>query len=57
MANELFLFGLGLIVLAIGSGIGATLALRTFVYWELGLSKSEVRTAAKHLTYERSVKE
>ena len=35
------------------SGVGAYLALRSFVYNELGLTKEEIRTAVKHLSYER----
>ncbi len=47
----------GILLGVLLSSIGALLALRTFVYWELGLSKNEVRTAVKHLTYERNVEE
>ncbi|WP_158413675.1 hypothetical protein [Haladaptatus cibarius] len=54
MAMGFFALGLGFLVLILGSSIGTTLALRTFVYRELDLSKNEVRTAVKHLTYERS---
>ncbi|GAA0198625.1 hypothetical protein ACFFQF_15345 [Haladaptatus pallidirubidus] len=54
MATGLLAFGLGFLALVLASSIGALLALRTFVYWELGLSKNEVRTAVTHLTYERS---
>ncbi|SIR12122.1 hypothetical protein SAMN05421858_1501 [Haladaptatus litoreus] len=54
MATELFAFVLGFLALVLGSAFGAMLALRTFVYHELDLSKNEVRTAVKHLTYERS---
>ncbi|KZN23666.1 hypothetical protein A4G99_12345 [Haladaptatus sp. R4] len=45
----LFGFVIGVAV----SGIGAYLALRSFVYNELDLTKEEIRTAVKHLSYER----
>ncbi|WP_227373961.1 hypothetical protein [Haladaptatus halobius] len=50
------IFGLAaaFIGLVLASGIGALLALRMFVYSELGLTKNEVRTAVKHLSYERA---
>ena len=35
------------------SGVGAYLALRSFVYNELDLTKEEIRIAVKHLSYEQ----
>ncbi|WP_227354150.1 hypothetical protein [Haladaptatus salinisoli] len=53
MATELF--GLAAFVgLVLASGIGALLALRTFFYGELDLTKNEVRTGVEHLSYERA---
>jgi hypothetical protein len=53
MATELFRFFLAFLLGVAVSGIGAFLALRSFVYSELDLTKEEIRTAVKHLAYER----
>ncbi len=46
-----FLIGVGV------SSVGAYLALRSFVYNELDLTKEEIRTAVKHNSYERMAAE
>ncbi len=53
MATELFGFFLAFLIGVAISCIGAYLALRSFVYQELDLTKEEIRTAVKHLAYER----
>jgi len=53
MATEAFGFLLAFLIGVAISGIGAYLALRSFVYSELDLTKEEIRTAVKHLAYEQ----
>jgi hypothetical protein len=53
MAANLLGFFLAFLLGVAVSGIGAYLALRSFVYQELDLTKEEIRTAVKHLAYER----
>ncbi|MFH5799083.1 hypothetical protein [Haladaptatus sp. CMAA 1911] len=53
MQTPLFGFLLAFLIGVAVSGIGAYLALRSFVYSELDLTKEEIRTAVKHLAYER----
>ncbi|WP_458204751.1 hypothetical protein [Haladaptatus sp. NG-SE-30] len=52
MASEILPLAAGFIGIAVASGIGALFALRTFACSELGLTKNELRTAVKHLSYE-----
>lgn len=54
MVSELLWFATAFVGLVLASGIGALLALRTFVYGELDLTKNEVRTAVAHLSYDRT---